>query len=252
MSFERREMSQDDQHQPKSIAGLTFLSHFPFECASALRMFLGRCLAKDSFCILARLSVENSILAWFWLSAKGSEHDELVLGCSLRNLDFRIICDNWSKTRFSGEKFSFRNNFVGFEVFARFCWMTRWVHIIARQAALSFTHFRASCHCTLCPQHCCQVDTQFWHMNVLKDATLWSMSCAFTVCRSLLAQAFSGQWVLGLVITDNSLVSDDWLETTQVCRLNWNVGVVTFFGADVVKLAGLQQAKPLLQWLWVV
>jgi hypothetical protein len=27
-----------------------------------------------------------------------------------------------------------------------------------------------------------------------------------------------------------------------VCRLNWNVGVVTFFGADVVKLAGLQQA----------
>ncbi len=31
------------------------------------------------------------------------------------------------------------------------------------------------------------------------------------------------------------------LETTQVCRLNWNVGVVTFFGADVVKLAGLQQ-----------
>ena len=32
------------------------------------------------------------------------------------------------------------------------------------------------------------------------------------------------------------------LETTQVCRLNWNVGVVTFFGADVVKLAGLQQA----------
>ena len=31
-------------------------------------------------------------------------------------------------------------------------------------------------------------------------------------------------------------------ETTQVCRLNWNVGVVTFFGADVVKLAGLQQA----------
>ena len=54
------------EHQPKSIAGLTFLSHFPFECVSALRMFLGRCLAKDSFCILARLSVENSILAWFW------------------------------------------------------------------------------------------------------------------------------------------------------------------------------------------
>ena len=27
-----------------------------------------------------------------------------------------------------------------------------------------------------------------------------------------------------------------------MCRLNWNVGVVTFFGADVVKLAGLQQA----------
>jgi hypothetical protein len=28
-----------------------------------------------------------------------------------------------------------------------------------------------------------------------------------------------------------------------VCRLNWNVGVVTFFGADVVKLAGLQQTE---------
>ena len=27
-----------------------------------------------------------------------------------------------------------------------------------------------------------------------------------------------------------------------MCRLNWNVGVVTFFGADVVKLTGLQQA----------
>ena len=32
------------------------------------------------------------------------------------------------------------------------------------------------------------------------------------------------------------------MKTTQVCRLNWNVGVVTFFGANVVKLAGLQQA----------
>ena len=103
--------------------------------------------------------------------------------------------------------------------FARFCWMTRWVHIIARQAALSFTHFRASCHYPLCPQHCCQVDTQFWHTNVLKDAklqetlsvlsiySLWVTvgssfkvefrrtqikfgSCwSFTVCRSLLAQA---------------------------------------------------------------
>jgi hypothetical protein len=45
-------LARRTQHQPKSIAGLTFLSHFPFECASALRMFLGRCLAKDSFCIL--------------------------------------------------------------------------------------------------------------------------------------------------------------------------------------------------------
>jgi hypothetical protein len=35
----------------------------------------------------------------------------------------------------------------------------------------------------------------------------------------------------------------DLLEITQVCRLNWNVGVVTFFGADVVKLAGLQQTE---------
>jgi hypothetical protein len=34
----------------------------------------------------------------------------------------------------------------------------------------------------------------------------------------------------------------DLLEITQVCRLNWNVGVVAFLGADVVKLAGLQQA----------
>ena len=28
-----------------------------------------------------------------------------------------------------------------------------------------------------------------------------------------------------------------------MCRLNWNVGVVTFVGADIVKLAGLQQLE---------
>ena len=48
--------------------------------------------------------------------------------------------------------------------------------------------------------------------------------------------------VIESVLSRHTSRLNDALETTQVCRLNWNVGVVTFFGADVVKLAGLQQA----------